>query len=711
MMFRTVSLMLVTLALVACGGSDNNAFEPGSKGGQGSAVVASLTVTASSGTVSSDGAITSTITALAKDANNNAVSGASVAFSASAGSVVIGSGTTDSSGAATATLSGSGLATGTSIVVTATSGTVSGKTTISVANTQQTVSIVTSTPQVPSDGSTSATITAYVRNSSNQFVAGVPVSFQASSGGLTVTQGTTDAGGAAIATLNSAGDKTNRTIVVTAANGATNAQVAIDVVGSKLTFTGNGSVVQGSQSTYTAALVDSGNVAISGQPVTFTSSNGNTLSSTTATTNSAGQATVNVTAANSGNDTLTATSLGLTAQQSVTVSNQNFAFSAPAANAHVNLNTTQTITITWLASNVAQAGKTITFTTTRGTLSAATATTDGSGQASVTITSANSGPAVITASSPGVTAQTTIDFIATNPTSVTVQATPANIPTQGQSTISAVVRDNANNLVEGQTVVFTTNDISGGSLTVAQSVTDVQGRAQTLYNASSTPSSSSGVQITAQVQGTGVSGQTTLTVGGQSVFISLGTGNHLTERNSQTQFVLPYSVTVVDSSGNPVANRQVTIAIHSVLYGKGTWRNPSAWVQTGDPTGQTTTPITVCPNEDSNLNGILETNLGEDVSGQGNHNGVLDPGDIATVDLPTVTTDSAGTAQFNVIYSEDHALWVQVRLTASTAASGTEATAAATFWLPMLADYLSNAATPPGTPSPYGKQTSCTNPL
>jgi len=710
--------MLVTLALVACGGSDNHAFEPPGSGG-GSSTASSVTVSSSSPTVAADGSSTATITALVKDASNNAVSGATVNFSADKGSLVVGSTTTDSSGTATATLSGSGVSNGSTITVTATSGSVSGNTTVTVANTQQTLALTTSSPQIASDGSTSATITATVLNSGNQVVSGVPVSITANAGALNVTRGTTDATGTAVATLTAPpNDPTNRRITVTATAGSASATVPVDVTGTKLVFTGLGNLVLGNQGTYTATLTNSGGAAISGKTVTFASSNGNTLSTTTATTDSLGQAAVQVTAANSGTDSLTAAALGLTAAQSVSVSNQNFAFTTPAANTNVPLGTPQTITITWLSSGVPQSGKVITFTATRGTLSAQTATTNGSGQASVTISSGNSGPSVIAASSTGVSAQTTIDFIATNPASIVVQASPATIPTQGQSTISAVVRDASNNLVENQTVQFTASDITSGGLTVASAVTDSQGRAQTVFVANSTPSSSNGVTITASIQGSSVTpGTTTLTVGGQSLRITLGTGVHISENDPQkTRFILPYSLTAVDSAGNPVNNRQITLTIHSVQYGKGTWiKAGSIWVQTGDAANANTsaTPpvipaITTCPNEDANLNGILDP--GEDSSGQGNNNQVLDPSDVATVDTPTVTTNSSGVADFNVIYPEDRADWVQVRLTATSTVAGSESSTSAVFWLPMLSDYLTAQTPPPGTPSPYGVATSCTNP-
>jgi len=56
-----------------------------------------------------------------------------------------------------------------------------------------------------------------------------------------------------------------------------------------------------------------------------------------------------------------------------------------------------------------------------------------------------------------------------------------------------------------------------------------------------------------------------------------------------------------------------------------------------------------------------------------------------------------------VTYPEDHALWVQVLLTATATVSGTETSTTSTFWLPILSTYLTTTtSTPPGVISPYG---------
>ena len=92
-----------------------------------------------------------------------------------------------------------------------------------------TLTIVTSAPSIPSDGSATATITAYARNAQNVLVEGVPVTFQASSGGVSSSSGTTGTDGSATATLSTAGDSSVRTITVTATSGSLNATVNVQV--------------------------------------------------------------------------------------------------------------------------------------------------------------------------------------------------------------------------------------------------------------------------------------------------------------------------------------------------------------------------------------------------------------------------------------------------------------------------------------------------
>lgn len=565
----------------------------------------------------------------------------------------------------------------------------------------ETIAVTTSLPQIASDGSQKATITALVRDANNNFVPGVVVAFTATSGGLAVTQPSTDANGSALATLTSAGDPTNRTITVTANTDGVSATVPVTVAGTTITLTGPSTLVSPATGTYSVALLNSGSVGVSGATVTLTSANKNTLSGTSVVTDSTGHATFTVTAANSGADTITATALGISATESVTVSNQSFAFSAPADNTNINLGVSQTVTVKWTAGGVAVAGQTVTFASTRGTLSSATATTDGTGSASVSISSTSSGAATITATATGVSAAVGVDFIATTAASLNLQASPATIATQAQSTVTAVVRDANNNLVEGKTVDFSLSDVTGGTLSVASALTNSQGVASTVYTASSSTSATNGVSVRASIPGTSVSGTTTITVAGRAVFLSMGTGNTISAY-SATQYQIPYSVQAIDNAGNSVANVTLSISATSISYVKGERTNPSgnSWVV------QPSTPQP-CPTEDlPPRNGILDP--GEDVNG----NGKLDPGAVASVSPGTLTTDANGSYAFNLIYPKDHAEYVTITLTAVAAVQGTESSTSATFLLPALASDVNIAATalPVGPISPYGIATACSDP-
>jgi hypothetical protein len=708
-----IAWMTASVMMTACGGGSRTIIgTPTTGGGTGTTSVSTVTVTTNAAQIAADGSTSATISAVAKDSNNNFVSGATMAFTSSAGGLAITQATTDANGLATATLTAGSAAAGTKIAVTATTGGMSGTASVTVGNTQQTITVITSAPQIPSDGSKPATITALVRNSQNQFVAGVAVNFTSTSGGLTIANGTTDVNGAATATLSAAGDATNRSITVTATAGVSAATVDVSVIGTKMTVTGPTSLVLNSQGTYTVALADAGGAGIPNQAVTLSSANGNTLSGTTVTTDATGQKTFTLTAAKGGNDTITATALGLTATAAVVISTQSFAFTAPTANAQVAIGTSPAVTVKWTAAGVAQTGQLVNFSATRGILSAPSATISGAGTASVTISSPSAGPSVISATGNGVTAQVSVDFIATTPKTIAVQASPSTIVTQGQSTLTATVRDANNNLVEGKVVDFLiTQDATGGSLSVASSTTNAQGQASTVYTASTTTSAKDGVVVQASVQGTAVPPATaSLTVGGQTVFLSLGTGNTIDPSLSSTQYRLAYSVQAIDSAGNGVNNVGVTFAVTSLGYIKGAraW-NGTSWLVSPstvavDPFDYSLAGVDGCRNEDINNNGILDP--GEDY----NVNIKLDPGLVASTDVGSATTANGGSASVNLIYPRDHADYVAVRLTATANVSGTQSSTSTDFWLPALAaDVNSQSTAPVGPTSPYGIASTCGN--
>ncbi len=714
-LLSTLALLIVTATLAGCGGTD--AFVPPGSSGAGGLSVATLTVTSSAATLPPDGS-TVTITVTATDKNNVAVDGAAITFATSAGTIAVTNGTTGVTGQATAKLSAQGVAAATIITITATTGSVNGKTTVTVAGSKQTLTLSTNVPQIPSaPGGTPATIKALLVDANNNVVSGAAVSFQATSGALTVTQGTTDATGTAIATLSAGTSAQNRTITVTATSGTSMATLQVQVIGTALTVSGPTSLVQGAPGTYTATLVDSGGNGIVGQGITLTSTLGNTLAPASVTTGATGSATFTYTAVNAGTDTITATTYAgaMVSTQTVSISSQNFTITAPVANATIPVGMANAVpvTISWTAAGVQQSG-TVNFSSSRGTVTPTSVTvTNGVMGSAVTLYSPTAGPANLSATAlqGGVTvatAQASVSFVAPVSTAaaVSVQANPSAVPTQGTSTIVATVVDGSvpnPNPVQGATVNFTLTDATGGTLSAGSAVTNAQGQATVTYTASTGSSTPNGVTIAVQVLGTNIKNTTTLTVGGQTVFLSLGTGNIVIEYNN-TQYELPYTVQAVDASGHGLPGVTVTFSLQSTGYlmgGMPTYVSPS-WLD-----GLIYVPNSVCPNtEVYENNGKIETSVPNPVPA----NWVLTaiPGSVASTDVSSIVTSSVGSGPVNLIYPKDHAYWVQVALTATATVAGTQNSTTASFILPGAApDYANQSQSPPGQFSPYGQNGTC----
>ncbi len=560
------------------------------------------------------------------------------------------------------------------------------------------VNVLASSPTLPSTPGQSLTISVIVRDVNNVAMEGVTVILSSDSGILTIADPVTDASGIVFAALNAGGDRTNRAISVTADANGVLGSVTVNVIGTTLSISGPTALPQGDSATYTVVLADSSGIGISGQTVDVSSSSGNTLAATSLTTDTGGQAQVDLTASAAGTDTLTATALGLTATQDLNVSDDSFALTAPLAGDEIVLNTVTQVDLTWTVGGVPQAGQTISFSSTRGALSSFNAVTNAAGIATVTIASTNAGPAVISASNAaGTSTQVQVEFVADTPNSIDVQASPFTIGPGEQSTITAVVRDASNNLVKNSVVLFDLQDVTGGQLSVATAVTDSQGRAQTFYTASSTTSANNGVVITGTVQSNlAINNSVALTVAQRELFLSIGTGNSIFEPNT-AQYRVEFAIQVSDSQGNGVEGVTVQAGILSNAYAKGFWFYDvlqSAWVQnvTAGP----------CADEDINRNGVLDA--GEDF----NSSGRIEAGNIATVVAQTgnggtFTSDAGGFGIVDVIYPQDHARWVNVTLEATTSVQGTEFAEASNFYLPINGDDVdSENEAPPGVISPFG---------
>lgn len=666
-----------------------------------SGVVNSVQLTASSGVALPGDAIT--VTALARDLNGNPVQGEGITFSAnpnvSGGQFDQTTVLTDANGRAVNNYV-AGTAFGQDTLRVLTAGSLSSSVALTVAppnNLASSLTLLASSPQLASDAddvTEGVTLTAIVKDVNNNVLPGVTVLFStADSAALNVVNpAITDANGRVQAILTTDGDPQNRNIVVAASAGMLLKTQTVSVVGTRLDVTGPDFVQFNVPTAYTALLTDAAGAPVAGKSVQFSAGVGSSVAPASAVTNASGIATAQLTA-QTNPASLTAAALGLTAEKTVTVSTDNFSFSSlptsPAGSATISIDgAAQPIKVRWLRNGSPLAGEQVRFALTRGQIvGPPVVVTDINGEASVNIQSTQAGFSTIVASgvvlgSPSTTAA--VEFIATNPFRVTVQASPSTVAASQSSDISAVVRDVNNNLVKNQVVEFSLSDLTTGTLSSPTAVTNSQGLALITYTAGPLNSATQGVTITGTISGTAVTDSEHLTVGGRPASIVIGTGSEIIIKDEST-YQDPFTVLVADSAGNPAPDATFRLSVRSIGYFEGTFGDLSV----------------ECLNEDLNDNDILETNLGEDLNG----NGRLDPARVATIDS-TIPLDADGSGQFFLTYPKDRGGFVRVEITGIATVSGTETTAKRTIVLRIAEEDVDNL---PGV-SPYGTDKICATP-
>ncbi|CDH47361.1 putative Ig domain-containing protein [Candidatus Contendibacter odensensis] len=606
--------------------------------------------------------------------------------------------------------------------------------------------LLVSSPDLPSSGQPSVTLTAVASDSKGVVLKDVGVQFQVKSteadgktpnGTIQVITSVTDDKGVATASLSTGGNKRNRIITVGAVSGEIVANpVNVTVTGTTLKVSGvdsGASVLVGDTLKLIFELKDSASVGISGATLSVSSvlnglalppaksdAKGSTLS---VTTNSSGVVEVNLKINQNGTDEIKASWVGGGAESiplSLTASSDKITIEVVDANTNqpdvIGINSSGNIRVTWTSlvncgdpNGCLVSPADISLVVTKGTL---VVTNPGGNPLLATISSSVPGGAVITATGNTTrdgqpvkvaSAPKSIQFVSTEPlpSKFVVQADPATIPvnvppsTSSQSTITATVRDANDNPVPGIQISFKViKDASGGTVSAASAVTDFSGQASVVYFAGSSTTPDNGVEIQATASSpVNLTATTTLTVSKREVFITLGTGNTITEPDPTT-YALPYNVLVNDIVGGAVQGATVTLNTVPLQYRKGqyVW-NGVVWV-----------PVVAisCPNEDTNNNGILDP--GEDV----NNNGHLDPGNVVTTSVAAITTDKDGFGKFDVLYAQQYASWINNNLTARTKVNGSEGEQSSIFVLPpSAADVGSEKISPPGQPSPFGVLPNC----
>jgi len=320
----------------------------------------------------------------------------------------------------------------------------------------------------------------------------------------------------------------------------------------------------------------------------------------------------------------------------------------------------------------------------------------------------------------------TVSLVSKIADKLAIQAVTPILAPNGQTNIIAKVRDVNDNPVTGVVVNFELENPLGGALNTPNATTNDKGEATVTFTAGSNDTGTEKVQVIATIpdgEGTGDNGSRTqtlnLTVGGEAVFISIGTGNVIQELTSTT-YAIPHQITVTDATGAPIANKEIKLSVWPVNYYKGVYEfseQRKLW-ETRD--------TTECSNEDANQNGVLdpwENNktgnalshldypAGIEVDVEDNGDGKLWPGNPVTLSTSTLTTGADGIAYFNVLYGQNYANWLRVKLTAKAQVSGTESKADRLFSLPASSEDLSNdkVSPPGGKVSSFGQASLCSD--
>jgi len=585
------------------------------------------------------------------------------------------------------------------------------------------VRVLSDVNRIETGGSDVANITALVTDVDNKSVPDQAVRFSATGGVLQGVSTTTDENGVAIATLKLLQDFRTQDIVVTVSADEFDGEVTVSADGSELEATGPASLVEGADAELVVVLSAGNGEPISNERVTFESVEGNTVSPAIGITDPDGRVDVRVEiTTGAAEDTIRMLALDDTVvtSHSFTISTDSLVFDTLESGSEIPVGFARTdesnaVAVTWTSQGVPVVARALRFSTTAGRVTDAagddvsTVTTDGAGRATVYVSSRSAGNARVTVSDDADGEPSThvdVEFIATTPVAVAIDASSSRVPAQGTSTVTALVTDADGNPVKGREVVFNSGDLKGGRLSPSSATSGSDGEASVTFTAGLDATELDEIELVATVEGTTIRDAMRLTVVERVINVTIGTSNEVVIDSFGTQYAMPFVVQVADGGGTPLENAEVTMSIRPIdhgfygnqglsnsaggfggaAYGKGRmalvdtqgfeqYEGGSDWQADSWAMGDLSIG---CISEDANLNRILD--VGEDDNG----NGSLDPQDpaslaavretgFATLVGGSLTTDSTGSGYFRMIYPASNSLWANVEITARAQALGAEA--------------------------------------
>ncbi|MDD2699891.1 MAG: Ig-like domain-containing protein [Sideroxydans sp.] len=643
-------LFLSTAFLAGCGG---NAVT--TTGTTTTPLAASISLSASSTSVKSDGSSSTVLTATVLSASNAVLAGQAVSFSASTGQLSIASGVTDANGQLTATFSGGTSGVNRTATITAVSDAVT--TQLPLQITGSTITATSSSNSVSDDGASSVTVTFTALDAGNTPVTGTAISLTKSGVGnisYTPTSGTTDANGKLIVTV----------------TGVTGGAGSATLTASALGATGSASITV---TTTTASF------GISGLQLNATAlTSANTNSFTTAAMKTSDSLLVTVAAPVATNVTF-ATTMGVWNGGALNVVTVPVAAGVASA----------TLTTTSAGIATVQVFDPLNPQTSSDSLTVPmTATTP----AAITLQAT---PSVVPKSSGGNTGTSTLIATVTDSNGLPVGDAPVAFsiinPTGGGETVSPVV------------AYTTTTGTTNLSL----------GQALTTFTAGSLSSGQNGIQVRAQVLGTAVvteamndnatdsGNDAAIVIGGSAGSVAFGQATVLGVNSNASQYILAMSVMVADSNGNPAPQGTVVnLSLWPIAWstGRACFYDPDGGVWDG--LSPLTNPVYVAGNGGTFFNEDVNENLVLDGTEDGTRNyyadGTAAPGtatgdthitpanSVAGTVPATVTTDANGIATFDLTYPKTSAIWTVVRIRGKTVVQGSDAVGEVQFRLRAL---------------------------
>lgn len=606
------------------------------------------------------------------------------------------------------------------------------ETTAAATNISTSVVVITGSSLIQTGGTDTAKITALVKDKDNVLVADTEVKFSATGGSLKVITSVTDEDGKATAQLGLDGDAKNQDIVVSATADGVTSGVNVKTSGTAITMAGPTALVAGDTANVVATLSAGNGDPISNTTIELSSKNSNAIDPASAITDENGQIVFSV-GSTAGSDTISATALdgNVLGQYALNVAADLLTFISPGADAELAVDQNHTIKVKWYSNGAPVVGQTLSFSVTSGQIvGLAKKETGNDGIASIDVMSVSAGVSTVSVSGLGADDPATkldIEYVATQASSLLMNAAPRVVPTGGDTVITATVLDANGNPVKGKLVKFETAQAFGGVLSPS-AVTDSNGEASVTFTAGSLSTEEGQLVILAKVsEAESVTGAVALTVNKRELNVTIGTSDNLSEQANETQYSQSFVIQVADGSGQAVKGAKVTISYQSTHYGKGRWipidtstpldGKADQWGRDnisgeGIDTVNGNTYV-FCQAEDVNSNGRLDA--GEDTNG----NGKLDPQNPAilaadtsgpTLQSGSITTDGNGFGYFSVVYPQSNAKWAILSITASATAQNVEAESSYTSYMPMAAEEILDVTTDmPNIRSPYGIGLDCTN--